>query len=375
MRLQIEQQRFLNFALQAGVLNRDGVICSTLQVNRSLLLGILAEIKTLFEKYATANGKYEAVNVKNHIDWDNHSEPDNDLMNLLCITATDDAQSKKVTHTSRRAEVADRVRGLGKSVAQTAKNLRTIVVEPKRLVWAAVDKGSFEELISKVEDLNSFLVALLDSSQIRRLQDSMTAAYLEILQIRNNVVDLTALVKALSSGAENQKSLTPGADPVSNALSQAVAKEQAAQDKKKNYLRRLAQVKIRLTKINELNHTEAAPDFGDFIDAQLPLVDFQFGEGMPQAANLENRTRATYRGKSVWIEWKDIRASGVVRPDEVQIKWRVGLLTDLLRSSKPDGFRAAPCLGYIKTAHTEATTRFGIVFEGPSTKQSKITTL
>lgn len=338
-------------------------------------MGILAEIKTLFENYAAANGKYEKIVAKSHIDWDNHSEPDNDLMSLLCVTASDDAQSRRVTPASRRAEAADRVRGLGKSIAQTAKNLRTIVIEPKRLVWAAVDKDSFEELISKVEHLNSFLITLLDSSQLRRLQDSMTTAYLGILQLRNDVVDLTALVKALSPAAENQQNLPPRADPVSNALSQAVAEERATQDKKKSYLRRLAQVKIQLTEINELNHTAAAPHFSNFIDTQLPLVDFQFEEGMPEAQNLQKRTRATYRGRSVWIEWKDIPASSAIHPDDVQVQWRIGLLTDLLRSVKPEGFRAAPCLGYIKTADADDATRFGVVFEGPSTTQSKITTL
>ena len=46
MRLQIEQQRFLNFGLEAGILFEDRVICGTLQANRSLLLAVLAEIKT-----------------------------------------------------------------------------------------------------------------------------------------------------------------------------------------------------------------------------------------------------------------------------------------------------------------------------------------
>jgi hypothetical protein len=137
-------------------------------------------------------------------------------MSLLCMT-TSDAQSTRVTPASRRAEAADRIRGLGRSIAQTTKNLRTIVVEPRRLVWAAVDQDSFQKLIAKVESLNSFLITLLDSSQLRRLQDSMTTAYLEILQLRDDIVDLAALVKALSPAAENQHTLPLGGDPVSNA--------------------------------------------------------------------------------------------------------------------------------------------------------------
>jgi hypothetical protein len=162
-----------------------------------------------------------------------------------------------------------------------------------------VDKECSESLISNVKNLNSFLITLLDSSQLRRLQDPMTTAYLEILQLRNDVVDLTALVKALSLAAEYQQNLPLGADPVSSALFQAVVEEQATQDKKKSYLRRLAQVKIQLTEIGELDYTAADPGFNNFISAQLPLIDFQFEEEMPELENMQQRSRAIYRGRSV----------------------------------------------------------------------------
>jgi hypothetical protein len=99
---------------------------------------------------------------------------------------------------TKKKDLLKKVRKFGKSVTETGRNLRTIIVEPKRLVWAAADKESFEGLISKLEDLNSFLITLSDSSQIRRLQDTMNTAYLEILQIRNDVESLTGLVKALA---------------------------------------------------------------------------------------------------------------------------------------------------------------------------------
>lgn len=372
MRLHIEQQRFLNFALEAGVLNKDTVICSALQVNRSLLLAVLAEIKALFENFAIANGRYENLVEKSDIDWNDHLEPEDSLMNLLCITANDHVQSKTAKPASRRAEAAGRIRGIGKSITETAKNLRTIVVEPKHLVWAALDKNSFEAFISKISDLNSFLITLLDSSQLRRLRESMDTTYLEILQLRNDIVDLTALVQALSPAAEHQ---LPGADQMSNTLSQAVVEEQAAQDKKKNYLKCLAEVKIQLTKMNDLDHIAAMPDLYQFVNGQLTLKDFQFEEDIREPKNLQQRTRAIYRGRSVWIEWKEIPAGSALSPDDVQTQYRMGLLTNLLRSVKPDGFMAAPCLGYVKVTDEDNVTHFGIVFEGPSAAESKITNL
>lgn len=83
VRLRIEQQRLPSFALKSGVLNEDGVIYSSLQVNRSLLLAMLAKIKALFETYAVVNSKHEENVLKCCIDLDHHLELDSDLMSLL----------------------------------------------------------------------------------------------------------------------------------------------------------------------------------------------------------------------------------------------------------------------------------------------------
>lgn len=276
MRLHIEQQRFLNFALEAGLLNIDGVVCSTLQVNRSLLLAILAKIKLLFETFAAANGKYEKEVAYSLANWADHSYPKLDLMSFLCIATSDHTQPEKENFTDKRAEAVKRLRGLGKSIAQTARNLRTIVVEPKRLVWAAVDKDSFGQLISKLDSLNTFIISLLDSSQLRRLQDSISTAYLEILQLRNDVGDLTALVKALAPAAKTELHVPPGTLSLEGStLSQAVAEQMALQKKKESYLSHLANIKIQFTKINDLsNSTAATSNRSKFIYSPLSLSDF-----------------------------------------------------------------------------------------------------
>ena len=52
-------------------------------------------------------------------------------------------------------------------------------------------------------------------------------------------------------------------------------------------------------------------------------------------------------------------------------------MTELLRAVKPDGFRTAPCLGYVRIVESDYQTRFGIVFEKLLTDsvQSDIITL
>lgn len=359
MRVQIEQQRFLNFSLEAGILYTDGGICGSLQVNRHLLVAVLAEIKLLLEHYAEANGKYEQLVVPADIDRDGYEEPEADLMGLLFLPPDNKTTNEKV-------ESYKRVRKFGHAIAQTGRNLRAIAVEPKRLVWAAVDKDSFECMILKLENLNSFLITLLDSSQLRRLQDTMNTNYLEILQLRNDVVSLTTLVKALTPTAETQqKSLLENFSPENNLLSQTVAQETAAQEKRKNYLKQLVQIKIQSTILSQPNSKAMVASASNFISNPLPLSGFVSAEGALRSDTSQQRTNAIYQGSKVWIEWKDIPAGNDLASKNEEVGRRIGFLTDLLRFVKPDGFRAPPCLGFVKNRDSQYATRFGIVFEKP----------
>ena len=135
MRVQIEQQRFLNFSLEAGILYADGVICGTLQINRHLLIAVIAEIKVLLENYAETNGKYEKFVAPADVDRDDYREPGTDLMGLLFLPPDDKNTKGREHSTSKKVESLKRVRKFGNAIAQTGRNLRTITVEPKRLVW------------------------------------------------------------------------------------------------------------------------------------------------------------------------------------------------------------------------------------------------
>jgi len=357
VRLQIEQQRFLNFALEAGILDADGELCAALRLNRSLLLAVLAEIKMLLENYAAANGRYEGFGLQKDVDWDDLKEPETDLMDFLCLQSG----AKEKGTTGRSAKKRDRL----------LNNLRTILVEPKRLVWAAVDKESFEGLVRKLEELNSFLITLLDGSQIRRLQDTMSTSYLEIMQIRNDVESLTWLVKALSPTTKRENS-DINFYGVNNYLSQAVAEEAKLDQRKKEYLKRLVEIKIQYAKMDQLSSEKTIPlSFDKFRSALLELDDFVFAD-VSDWSSSGQRTTATYRGDNVWIEWNDIPASSNLRPaTSEQIEKRIGLLADLLCYQKPSGFRAPSCLGYVKVVDGEIGTRFGIVFSKPLDASAK----
>jgi hypothetical protein len=357
MRMQMEQRRFIDFGLEAGVLYVDGEICATLQTNRTLLLAVLAEVKDLLHKYAERNEKYERILPQEDEKRDDYSKPGEDFMDLLSFPTTEESKDK------------DRFKGIhdiGRGIVHTARNIRKVAREPRRLKWAAVDKKSFEELVSKLEDLNSFLISLLDRSQIRLLQETTNANYQAVLQLQNDIQSLTILVQALEPGSRKK--------PAENTLPEVITKENLELEKIKNYLQRLAKLKILYTKMNQLS-SKASIDSDDIkeIQTQLELEGFLFAEGTLDTALKQHRTGAIYKSDSIWIEWKDVAPTSNVGTE--QIENRIKLLTDLLGNEKPEGFRAPECLGYIKAIDSDEKPRFGIVYKKPTNSSSGLHTL
>lgn len=115
---------------------------------------MLAEIKSLMDKFVTAHGEYETLVPNSKIDWEDHKEADGDLSDMLCLLSE--------TPTIETAEIEKKIRfrglrSFGKGVKQTGKNIRTIVVELKRLKWATLDEEKFSKLSFKIGELNTFL--------------------------------------------------------------------------------------------------------------------------------------------------------------------------------------------------------------------------
>ena len=373
LRMQIEQQRFLNFGLEAGILYADGVICTNLLSNRSLLLAVLAEIKTLLEKYATTKANYEDFIPQDLVNLDNCGTPDTILMELLYFPSMNKNDDGKGQTSRKREEYFQRLRKFGKGVTQAGRNLRTIVREPKRLVWVAVDKESFENLISKLKDLVSFLATLLDKSQIRRLQDTMSTTYLEVLQVRNNIESLIGLVRALAPTEKRLEEAELRPTALENqSFSNPVHQEAEVDRKARSYIRKLVEIKIQYTKMDQLSSESSNPsEPNQSFGTQIELDKLEFNGNSPDPNDVRQRTYARYQEASVWIEWKGFTSISNLHPANNHVKNRIGLLTDFLRHDKPTGFRAPSCLGYIETVDEDNEARFGIVFQKPMDAAAK----
>ncbi|KIW64871.1 hypothetical protein PV04_07175 [Phialophora macrospora] len=348
-------------------------MCVNLKVNRSLLIGILAEIRTLFQQHVEKYGRYERM----FGDGDKRT------------TSLDGNVLDHMETLPEGTRGSNRAIGLGRRVVQTGKNLRMIAVEPKRLVWAVVDKTKFEQLLDRLEELNSFLIALLDGAQVSRLQEAVNSSYLEILQIRNDLGSLKALLQALSirhryDGSVEASALSFGG----GGLSVIVQEQQQKEEADKGYLQSLAEIKMQYTRLANL---DAGPSRDSSVDRVIDRkVDFRsitlesdnIGGDWDRGID---RTNGRYEDRDVWIEWKESR--GVVHNTAAQPSWvedRMRLLADLLSSEKPERFRAHRCLGYVKIVTKDDprlvgyADRFGMVFDKPSSAfpgPSKMVTL
>ncbi|KAK5742094.1 hypothetical protein LTR17_003602 [Elasticomyces elasticus] len=354
MRLQIETQRFLHFCLEAGTLSSDEKICATLRVNLALLLAVLAEVKDLLHKYAAKNGKYESIMSQERGGSEACYKPETDVVSQLLFSAINGEQVR-VGDADVPQEKA-RLRGL--------RNLRKIIVEPRRLVWATLDKQSLEGLLARLGTLNAFLIALLDGSQAKRLQKAMDASLLEILQLRNDIRGLRGLVEALNPISQDNFPMDTTIQAKESPMYRAMADQIEGDRKRKAYLTKLARIKMECTTLNDLsNQANISLSTIHSIGTKLSLADFSFVGDCQD--NEQRRQTAHYRRDAVWVEWK--RGSSHLQglDDGEQIENRTRLLTDLLASEKPEGFRVAPCLGYLKATTSTGWPRFGIVFKYP----------
>lgn len=327
-------------------------------MNRSLLLAVLAEMKNAFEQCVAVNGKYTKDSPKSFNPSDDHRENETDLTELLC---TPPAYSEVLNQPDEKR--FKMIRKLGKGLAQSGKNFRTIVVEPKCLVWATLDKSRFESLLNRLADLNSFLIALLDGSQAKRLQHAMDVSYQEILQIRNDISSLTGLLEALKNERKTDTKDTYFAvDDSDNPFTKSAVEESKEQERKRKYLQKLTEIKIQLSRLGGQDDATVLST-----KTALDLKHFHLEDVQEEEEKFMGRINATFKNREVWIEWKDIpffppSVDKTIDEKQEKVENRIRLLTELLCDEKPEGFHSPTCLGYVKV-DAEDESRYGIVFE------------
>ena len=368
LRVKIEQQRFLHFATEAGFFGVKSSLCAALQVNHRVLVDTLKEIKALFENYEKANQKYIEFMPQASIDWEDGLEQHPDLVERLTLTKRQvtgeglkPVEAKKGL--SLRRLTLHRFR---KKAKDTTQSFRTVFSEPKRLVWVTTDKHGFEKLVTKLNALNTFLIALLDRPQMRRLEEVISESYREILQLRDGVKELESLSKAASGPSRCPPAYSgpPGAETSVTLLLKA-EEEKQANERHLKHLGKMASIKlcrVNADKTDSVYH----PHWVDPASLLLDLPALAEPQPTPDGSPRACRTMTTVHETNAWIEWlgSPTRRLRDGLPD-AKIENRVLRLVRLLQIEKPTTFHAPRCLGYVRRPTDQGRLDFGFVFAAP----------
>ncbi|KAI0601705.1 prion-inhibition and propagation-domain-containing protein [Biscogniauxia sp. FL1348] len=371
--VQIEQQRFLSFANEAGLLHEEGRMCATLQVNEAILRDVLNAINLLFRSYEKKIVKYTKIMGPSQMPWNDQDEPQTSLLGLLSLPPSD--MERSVPTTARRCSLCQSLRRIGRRAAVAACKLQSVFTEPKRLIWAKIDKEELETLVNKLKDLNSFLIGLLDTSRARKLESMVEMKYLELLQLRDDYESLRPFVKALDQDTQNPHKIDP---PISlrggSSCFEAAIMQGRADEAKRQHLGNLARLKIRYMELNQLEEpgNDSLPCKSTTL--LLDLSWFSFSNESLGGYDTSRRSMAYWGNRSVWIEWIEKPSrQGIAHMSEYQHETRIVLLARLLSEEMPRDFRAPRCLGYVKTTTYPEESKFGLVYERSSGNEADTT--
>jgi serine/threonine protein kinase len=191
----------------------------------------------------------------------------------------------------------------------------------------------------------------------------MDVSYQEILQIRNDISSLTGLLEALKNERKTDTNDTYFAvDRADNPFTKSAVEESKEQERKRRYLQKLTEIKIQLSRLGGQGDATVLST-----KMALDLNHFHMEDVQEEDEKFMGRTNATFKGREVWIEWKDIpyfppSVDKTIDEKQQKVENRIRLLTELLCDEKPEGFHSPICLGYVK-ADVDDEPRYGIVFE------------
>ncbi|KAI1455182.1 prion-inhibition and propagation-domain-containing protein [Annulohypoxylon moriforme] len=379
VQIHVEQQRFLSFAMEGGLLYDDGRISATLQVNQKVLRDVLAEMKSLFHQFEERSQKYLKSIGKDDVDWTDKGEPRTNLMELLSLAPM--VPTNESAEDTQRSSLSRGIHKIGDRATVSARKLRTIFAEPRRFIWASVDKEEFQALIGRLEYLNSFLIGLLSTSQAKSLENLVQLNYLELLQLRDDVKSLDSLIRALDRYPAGHQEIgeTSSLTPRENVFSETILKERQADADKRQYLRNLAKLKVRHIEIDQPQRPNTPRSFRISTATLLDYSAFEFSEDDVNSLDDGNQQKRRWVGnweyRRVWVEWVEQACSQGPGVQSLQ-EDRVILLTRLLNESMSPEFRTPQCLGYIRFPREKEETKFGIVYGPPlKSEQDSLTTL
>lgn len=173
MRLQLERDKLVDWAVLANLSEDERTLPSALHLNQHKVNGALQEIRLVLLDLTKLSGRHEY-----------------DQINLF--------NSSRVPRDSPKASPSRLNSSLQQKAVLFAERTRTF---PRQLRWAAIDRKEFEMLLAKLTALNQNMMYFFDERQQEMHVQMRENAFIGVLQANNkldNLLDVMASLNATS---------------------------------------------------------------------------------------------------------------------------------------------------------------------------------
>ena len=346
--LELEHQKLLSWSEKAGYLGgHNGIarIQQAIRKDHTMLVTTLSTVRTVVDDFTDLHAFYQELNPR---------MSKQEQVETLQKDIAREAGSVVLSYEKGR-KAREHLRGLNHLI-HGAEMVKDVVTQPRRLVWAAVGKDNFQELLRKLSNLNTLLYDWMDDHVQRAILENTQSANLQMLLVRQDLYDIKSFLNA-TMFLNSQKSKQSDYESSSTTVVPRIE------------LEGLARLKI----LNE----EYLQDQSK-IEGEIDL----FKKNRSQLRSLDvtdkHRTNAKFFLKAdappmeVWIEWKYYSRENYEDKNKLQfgvhptVTARVRELVTLLHHDKPLELCTPKCLGYFDDYEAnQVQERYGIIYEKP----------
>lgn len=334
LRLQMEKEKQIGWAILAGVSEEESTLTTTLRLNRLTVLDAMREMQVLLLDVSKIDERYKLRLVADETNVCPHKGP----------------QQALPVHNLKLEERAMRL------FDKTRKF-------PKKLKWAAFRKDKFEELLDSIKTLNDGMMHFLESHDREKHFKMQEVTFMQILQVNNRMDDLFQLVKSLKTASvtSKKKRVVGGLSRIDEDMDGEGYEERALRLTRFKAMR----LAIETEQTGRLSDNKAASQAIELSIDNLSLAP----TANESQEDRNQRSSGTFGNIPVWVEWKyyepaivddgDVTGEEELQPPKF-VENRISKLAKLLRDpEKPPEFRVPDCLGYVRDLEQ---CRLGFVF-------------
>ncbi len=373
IRLQLEQQRLLNWGEVSGLLDMSSGQCDKGAfeetfggATRHLVVDQLMQVQLLvneFEKWQLRYNRDRPADTREDLEARSDT-------GLSGETLGAENQMKSFP---RRSELLNKA----------LRGVREMQHVPKYFVWASWDKAKFESMLEHLTRFNDGIFSIMGNNVQRGIHQATQETNRAVLQLYTKVDDLDQLVKALKLelGQKRKDSAETGQIFLGTKNREDVRQvEQLTELATFKSFNQSIEERQALLSAEQKAHRHEIITGMEWLSLTPADIEIICDSNEPKMSHRAARCRAMYRESNqnrvpVWIEWKyyERPPRGQASPEPLIMERLQKLAVLLHKKSKPAGFRVPQCIGYLEERTTGTVRRYettdecriGFVFEYP----------